>query len=172
MDTFKLVKELLYLWVEKIVENLEKLTTDKQKQNEEQKVMEETKEQLPPVVVEQIHTMPPVKEEEDIKIISGEVWYKVKKMVEIPKKKRKSVGMKIVSEIKENKEKKKTAKQIWRENNKDKIREYAHNYYERNKVRLREQNQKNYFKKREEEKQKQKELEQKFNDLGRFNLLP
>ena len=93
-------------------------------------------------------------------------------MVEIPKKKRKSVGMKIVSEIKENKEKKKTAKQIWRENNKDKIREYAHNYYERNKVRLREQNQKNYFKKREEEKQKQKELEQKFNDLGRFNLLP
>ena len=80
MDTFKLVKELLYLWVEKIVENLEKLTTDKQKQNEEQKVMEETKEQLPPVVVEEIHTMPSFKED-NVKITSGEVWYKIKKMV-------------------------------------------------------------------------------------------
>lgn len=67
-----LVKKLLYFWVDKIVEDLEKLTTDKQKE-EEQKVIEETKEELEPVKIEVLRPME-IKEAK-----SGEITIKKRK---------------------------------------------------------------------------------------------
>ena len=166
MDTFKLVKELLYLWVEKIVENLEKLTTDKQK--EETKETKETKDamlvgmamndDLPPVVVEEIHTMPSFKEE-NVKITSGEVWYKVKKMVDISKNEMERMKTK-----------------LWKNNNKDNKSRYNKKYYETHKEKIKELQKRYYEKQKQKRKQEQKDLEKRFNDAWEFSnnysLLP
>ena len=151
-----LVKKLLYLWVDKIVENLEELTT---KQKEETKVnppemvvtdnwlleiKKETKEQLPPVVVEEIHTMPPVKEE--IKTTSGEVWYKVKDMVEISKEE--------LDKLNKLADQKKKDHKKWRENNKEKVSSYNKEYYQQNREKILE-SQRNYRKRKKEQKKQE-----------------
>lgn len=160
MDSKDLLKELLYKWVEKILSDLEKPT-------EIQK--EETKDAMPPVVVEQIHTMPPIKEEEEeIKITSGEVGYIPKHLVEISKEE--------LDKLNKLADQKKKDHKKWRENNKEKVSSYNKEYYQQNRERILE-SQRNYRKrKQEQKKQEQKDLEQKFNKAWEFsnnyNLLP
>lgn len=162
MDSKELLKELLYKWVEKIVEDLEKLTTEKQKEETKQTkdamlIGMAMNDELPPVAIEQIHTMSPVKEE--IKITSGEVWYKVKKMVEIS-----------------NDEMEKMKTKLWRNDNKEKVSKYNKTYYEKNKEKIKEQQREYWRRKQEKKKQEQKELELKFNKAWEFSnnysLLP
>lgn len=166
MDTFKLVKELLYLWVDKIVENLEKLTTEKQKEEtkDAMQIGMAMNDDLPPVVVEQIHTMPPLKEEDDVKLTSGEVGYIPKHLVEISKEE--------LDKLNKLADQKKKDHKKWRENNKEKVSSYNKEYYQQNREKILEQQRKYYEKKQEQKKQEQKDLEQKFNNLGNFSLLP
>ena len=171
MELKELLKELLYKWVEKIVEDLEKLTTNEQK--EEIKI----KQELPPVEIETIHTMPSFKE------TSGEVWYKVKKMVEISKdemermrNKLQKVELEPPEIIRLDTSKKWKEIKNLEEEQREKKNAYNREYYQKNKEKCKEWARKAYEKKKQKEQQEQKEMELKFNKAWEFSnnysLLP
>lgn len=133
-----LIKQLLYLWVDKIVDDLEKLSAnEKQKEKEINDVVEETKINFPPVEIDVIKPF----EIKEVK--SGEIDIKQKK-----KKKKRWF-------TKEQKQIRSEYMKEYREKNKEKIRQQQRENYRKNRERYLE------YARRANEKRKQKKLEEK-----------
>lgn len=151
-----LIKQLLYLWVDKIVEDLEKLTTDKQKEKE----ITNVKMEFPPVAVDVLKPM----EIKEVK--SGEI--------DLNKKKKKLTKRKWLAKINTpQSEKRKEYMKEYREKNRERIRQQQKEFYQKHKERYKE------YARRANEKEKQKredlkqememrEIERKFAEAWTF----
>lgn len=135
-----LIKQLLYLWVDKIVEDLEKLTTDKQKEKEITDVVVQTKMEFPPVIADVIKPM----EIKEVK--SGEIDLNKKKST-----KRKWLTKNNTPQS----EKRKEYMKQYREKNRERIRQQQRENYQKNKEKYKE------YARRANEKAKQKREELK-----------